>query len=83
MDWISVKDGFPADGQYVLVCAVLGGTGEPSPMSIAQYNKGSRYLWDLEDNTPVAYDDSTWGFHTEDITHWMPLPKSPESNERN
>ena len=35
MEWISVKDRLPENGEYVLVYSDNPGTGEPKPIAIA------------------------------------------------
>lgn len=61
--WISVKESLPEEGVTVLV-----------------YNKGS-YEYFTAEYCPTTFNDwisSFYRFNSDDITHWMPLPKPPK-----
>lgn len=65
-DWISVKDNLPADLTYVLTWF----NGLFKEFKISFHNKGYFYPNDISDE-----DITKW------ITHWMPLPPTPEQYE--
>lgn len=78
--WISVKDRLPEPYDFVLVFADNEGTGEPRPMSIARWEKGS---WGFVNNTPLMCNQGAWmdieyDMDSDDVTHWMPLPLPPK-----
>ena len=77
MKWISVKDRLPDAYTFVLVCANFQGTGEPKPINISRF---ALTKWEfLSGHEEVgAWSDIEYGMDINDITHWMPLPKSPE-----
>lgn len=79
MEWISVEDGLPKLYDFVLVLAYNKSTGEPRPIAIARLV--SEYsIWDMLGNLEVgAYQDIEYAMDRYDITHWMPLPKPPDS----
>lgn len=65
--WISVKDKLPDKAEDVLVCfKTLGGL---SFVHIARYSYNE---W-LMDGRSLSYSNK--------ITHWMPMPESPEVKE--
>ncbi len=76
-EWVSIKDTLPDDYEYVLVYAKKEGN-EPCPISIARHYKG---IWEMlnhsDESNAVACGDLTWYMSEEEITHWTPLPKSP------
>lgn len=62
--WISVKDRLPEDGQKVLVCGTRKG------MQVGVF-RGLMH----------PFDAMGWWWKKDtrlDVTHWMPLPESPE-----
>lgn len=80
MQWISVKDKLPTDLDtcaldYFLVYGLSG----TALIGIAQYDKDDKRWYFMDDNKvgvntclgPYPFDDKN-------ITHWMPLPNSPE-----
>lgn len=71
--WISVSESLPEEYEYVLVCAKMKGTNEPSPISIARIEATTWNL--LFENKACACGDLNWTIETKWITHWMPLPK--------
>ncbi len=78
--WVSVSDRFPDSYKNVLVFADNKGTNEPKPYSIAMWigNK-----WDFINHYPSmenygAWQDIGYPMHSEDVTHWMPLPPIPQ-----
>jgi hypothetical protein len=78
MDWIKIEDRLPEYYEYVLVYARKEGN-EPSPISIARQFKGVwEMMSDQDQSNAIAHGDLTWGMDAEEITHWMPLPESPD-----
>lgn len=78
-EWISVKDKFPEDYEFVLVAALGKGTGEPCSISIGRFNSGIP-LWQLlkkYPNNACACGDLIWDMQEKGVTHWMPLPEPP------
>ena len=69
--WISVKDRLP-EGRVVNVLT-FGGAGFNFPI-IRQFSLDSddRVRWD------AMYADTHYLLTKEPVTHWMPLPESPE-----
>jgi len=77
-EWISVKDMLPDDYEFVLVYSEMQGTNEPCPITIARWNsKKWETLCNEEENNACAKGDLFWSTNSEEITHWMPLPKPP------
>jgi hypothetical protein len=79
--WISIKDELPEheihsiEYEYVLVFSDING---PERVGIAERRKGK---WN--DITGGAHwDTGYWDLCDEDITHWMPVPLSPDYKER-
>lgn len=65
--WISVKDRLPPDqGKKVLVA---NGHGYISVFALWKKEYGNKWTW---------IDEQGHFKHTNDITHWMPLPKPPK-----
>jgi len=64
MDWIRVKDKLPEEGTYLTY-------SQDNVCATASFHKDreqtKRCWW-------VAGD----GYSIDDVTHWMPLPKSPK-----
>ncbi len=80
-EWISVKDRFPEKYDFVLVFANNKGTNEPKPISIARIN--DVFEWEFcNHRSPMpnygAYMDIEYDMDSDDITHWMLLPKPPK-----
>lgn len=75
--WISVKDKLPEMYEYVLVFAQMPGTNEPCPISIARYDSKKWEFFNDDSNNACACGDLTWNIESEEITHWMPLPRIP------
>ena len=65
MEWISIKEIFPNDGDEVL-------TFDPGYGMVVCYVRGKKLFY----VQPHDYDID----FTEGITHWMPLPKDPVNN---
>lgn len=65
MNWISVKDRLPEDGQVVLVIMPKG------TVTLGGIRKKTQ-TWD------VFLDMAIW---TAEPTHWMPLPAPPKEEE--
>lgn len=78
MEWISVKDRLPEEGQEVLV--ISRGWGEPL-VYVGQYKRvESETSW-LTGITSKASNWLLWGWSyikEPQVTHWMPLPKPPK-----
>jgi hypothetical protein len=81
MEWISVKDRLPEPYDWVLVFAKTAGTNEPSPMTLARLTFGEtiwEFLHEYSDTSGAGvYQDIEWPVERKEITHWMPLPESP------
>ncbi len=69
MDWISVKDKFPEEGEEVLII------NKDIPGYI-RYKID--YLIHLDDNDPPYIWACTRENEWDKITHWMQLPKLPK-----
>lgn len=69
MEWISVTDKLPNDGETVLVVVRRYSAGF-LPMSAVEMASYSRDFDWVFDDAPV--------FGVIDITHWMPLPEPPK-----
>jgi len=63
MEWISVKDGLPETKLDENVL-VYTTSGVVISRLVKEYGN---FVWQLP-----------WGNFTEDVTHWMPLPKPPQ-----
>ena len=62
-DWISIEDGLPKVGEYVLV--------------YLDFNKQSvMFLNNLYEFKSPHHDHSGW---SSSVTHWMPLPENPKA----
>lgn len=63
MNWITVQERLPKDGEWVIACS----------------NKGkqqiARYKWDAYDHFYPIESSSGEPFDVEDMVAWMPLPK--------
>ncbi len=81
MTWIKVEDQLPELYDFVLVFADNKGSDEPKPIAIARL-VNEYGLWDFLGTQPQdsvgAYMDIEYGIDSDDITHWMPLPKPTE-----
>lgn len=69
MEWISVKDELPEIESLVLIYE----KSREVPIS-ARYRGRDR--WDEMCNCDCG-DGWGMGFHQEEVTHWMPLPRPP------
>lgn len=68
-DWINVEQQLPEERKDVLV---YGSSG----IFIGSYREGNKYMdgyWCSEKSSHVEYLEDY-----EPVTHWMPLPSSPE-----
>jgi hypothetical protein len=85
--WISVENNLPDYYEYVLVYAKRKGTGEPCPISIARLEPDDNidiwsFIADFDNGNGIgASHDFLWDCSSEDITHWMPLPKLPRQGK--
>jgi len=64
MEWIKVADKLPEEGQIVIYYFSVTG------IDIGQYNK--------DEETGINVFSGCNGWLGDDVTHWMPLPKSPK-----
>lgn len=74
MEWISVKDRLPADGDKTVLAVVNGYREDIVPMSaieLARYSSDEG--WILE-----AYPE----LEDMHVTHWIPLPDLPKEKEK-
>lgn len=92
MEWISVKDAFPFDEQFVLVMHAsegicLGFRWRKYKECKECKENGIKYpeawLWKLVDmkfheKVPLNWWVEPLRAVDDEITHWMPLPKLPE-----
>ncbi len=75
MEWISVKDQLPEDGEYVLI---YNFTDYPKGIQCAVFIKefsdefGDLNRWQSQDGGTFVY--SEWN----EVTHWMHLPEPPK-----
>ncbi len=78
MYWLSIKDKLPEPYIFVLVYSQMPGTNEPCPITIARWN-GEKWetLCNEEENNACAKGNLFWATDSSEITHWMPLPESP------
>lgn len=77
MDWISVKDRMPSDGEYVL-CYHL----DDDHITVGYFESENVQFY-IESDGSKFYTDSGWETQIPwaqkgDVTHWMPLPKPPK-----
>ncbi len=83
MEWVSINDKLPEPYDFVLVFAHTKGTNEPKPISLARLIPGGtnwQFLSEYKDGSGAGvYQDLEWPVEREDITHWMSLPKPPNS----
>ena len=79
MEWISVKNKIPYPYHYVFVAAPWE-DDELFYYSIARITVNG--IWEMlstqSESNAVACGDLTWYMDPNEITHWMPLPKSPK-----
>jgi hypothetical protein len=69
MEWISVNDRLPEEDEDVLVMTAEG-----------KFASGGMHVASLDEDG-VWYPSHGDGWEFPDVTHWMPLPKPPESSE--
>lgn len=82
MEWISIKDRLPEDGQELLVIISHGWEGRL--VYVGAYKKVESEVSWLTGVISKASDWSLWGWSylkEPHVTHWMPLPELPEENE--
>ena len=69
MEWISVDDRLPEDGDYSVFAAFVNGSVEPIHSSHVKIHMDMVHVQDwVRDNYIVG------------VTHWMPLPQPPEDD---
>ena len=66
MEWISVKDRLPVEGQEVIVFI---NRKDRSWVVAGMYTKSNRFHWS-------TYKGNNC--YTRYVTHWMPLPHGPQ-----
>lgn len=69
MNWISVKDRLPEDGEEVIAFSEQNVTA-------AIYDGPESYGGECWTESKLFYCDVTFD-HLEHVTHWMPLPDPP------
>jgi hypothetical protein len=78
MNWIKCSERMPDLYQWVLVCNSPKGAGEPRCINIWRWDGTD---WDSINvghvNSPT-FSDITYDLYTDQVTHWMPLPKPPD-----
>lgn len=80
MEWISVKDRLPPDGQQVLLFIqaqmqdVDCDTNEPISDLYIHTEKAIGYI--TKNTLWINYDQDGY-YSLSDVTHWMPLPTPP------
>lgn len=80
MDWIKCSERMPDKYMFVLVFADNKGTCEPKPYCIARWEVD---IWGFVNADPLetsygAWVDIEYPINSNNVTHWMPLPKPPE-----
>lgn len=85
MNWISIKDRLPPEGQHVLV---FFSRGDNSAIGITyQYNNewtGKSVFGEKGYSIDCSYTDGRFdamGMNCKYITHWMPLPEPPKDEK--
>lgn len=88
--WISVKDKMPEDTDikmceetHMKFCSVLAYSKTRGVYIANRYitwATGISYIDTYEESKGYKNNVWCWGNNAEDITHWMPLPDSPEEN---
>jgi len=70
MEWISVEERLPEEGQNVLFYFEVTGVevGHYTLINDVHYGKGNQFY-------------NKGGFLTDDVTHWMPLPAPPAGDK--
>lgn len=70
MKWINVRDGFPQDGQYVIVyaknCSLKARMYNSADITYADFCQNQNEFFDIDSDV------------IKDVTHWMPLPNPPK-----
>ena len=80
MEWISVKDNLPKQGESVLACALYRITPQcevSNSMYVAwieNFGKENKPIW--------QYSWCCGCFCGEEITHWKPLPEAPNEMDK-
>ena len=79
-EWISVEDKYPEDGQEVNILLNTGegriALHELGTPSGSCFTKGHYFTGDIYHIDGAEYNCSIYG---DDVTHWQPLPKPPET----
>ena len=75
-EWVSVEDELPAGGDIIDVLTI-----EEERIPEAQFTDETFFLleqqWDVDDD---GYGCTDYTMKLEGVTHWMPLPSPPESD---
>lgn len=79
-EWVSVKDRLPECNKDVLIYAVSKSGNSDAVICITERKD---YIWFGHEIPMQPYWKDPWQyFHSNyDITHWMPLPQKPESED--
>lgn len=83
-EWIKCSNRMPIEYDWVLVCRLATGTGEPTFLSIATYRE-KQWLFDCTEIAAPQLSLSATSYWSDlrniivsdEITHWMPLPMRP------
>lgn len=67
--WIPVEERLPEYGVRVLATDMYEGDDYTGIWTREEYKDDADGCW---------YDDHGWWHASDDVTHWMPLPKAPE-----
>ena len=70
--WIPVEERLPEYGVRVLATDMYEGDDYTGIWTREEYKDDADGCW---------YDDHGWWHASDDVTHWMPLPKAPEAEK--
>lgn len=74
MEWISVKDRLPENGEPVLIKELF-----EEEIQIASYVED--FGWTEQTVNHICNGNAYCEFTVFNVTHWMPLPQSPKDAE--
>ncbi len=85
MEWVSVKDRLPIqqpEGWPTYDWVLITSMHEESPITIARWNGNEWEFYYTEGNIGAGpwNGDCNSCINIDEITHWMPLPKKPQSS---